>query len=392
MNQSFDHLIIGAGMAAEAAARAIHETDPEARIGVIGAESHPPYNRPPLSKALWKDAGEHSIWRPLAESGAQAFLGRRAVAVDAVAHTVTDDRGDSYRYGKLLLATGGSARRLDAQGDRILAFRTLDDYHRLLELAERGAHIAVVGGGFVGSELAAALVGHGCSVTLVFPEATLGARTFPAGLSGYIDRYYREHGVEVRAGRRVTGGEQIGNRVHLKLDDGSTLEADAAVAGLGIVPDTALAEAAGAMVGNGILVDECMRTTVPDVYAAGDVANVPTQALGRRRVEHEDAALSTGRIAGLAMAGRPEPYAQLPFFYSDLFDLGYEAVGSIDARLQTVEDWVEPNREGVVYYLDQGHVRGVLLWNTWGQVDAARALIHSAGPHTADSLRGRIRG
>ncbi len=391
MDHSFDHLIVGGGMAAEAAAQAIRETDPQATVGMIGAENHPPYNRPPLSKALWKDAGENSIWRPVAASGAQLFLGRRVVSIDADAHAVSDDCGATYRYGKLLLATGGRARRLPFEGDRVLAYRTLDDYHTLLALAERGAHVAVVGGGFIGTEIAAALTGHGCRVTLIFPEATLGARTYPPGLSRFIEDGYRERGVAVCAGRRVEGGEQTGERVALRLDDGSRLEADVAIAGLGIVPDTALAEAAGAMIGNGILVDECMRTTVPDVFAAGDVANVPGQALGRRRIEHEDAALSTGRIAGCAMAGRPEPYAALPFFYSDLFDLGYEAVGMLDARLEMVEDWSEPNREGVVYYLDQGRVRGVLLWNTWGQVDAARALIGEIGPHSAASLRGRIR-
>ncbi len=392
MKHVFDHLIIGAGMTAEAAAHAIHETAPNASIGMIGAESHPPYNRPPLSKALWKDAGENSIWRPINASGAQLFLGRRAVALDADAHTVTDDRDDTYEYGKLLLATGGSARHLPFQGDRILAYRTLDDYHRLLALAEKGAHIVVIGGGFVGSEIAAALTGHGCKVTMVFPEPVLGARAYPADLCNFIQAYYREHGVEVLSGRMVKDGKQVADRVQLTLDDGSSLEADAVVAGLGIIPETALAEAAGAQVGNGIVVDECMRTTVIDVFAAGDVANFPSQALGRRRVEHEDTANSTGRIAGLAMAGKPEPYAELPFFYSDLFDLGYEAVGTLDARLEIFEDWVTPNREGVIYYLDQGRVRGVLLWNTWGQVDAARALIAETGPHSADTLRGRIRG
>ncbi|HPA01125.1 MAG TPA: FAD-dependent oxidoreductase [Chiayiivirga sp.] len=392
MHHHFDHLILGAGMAAEAAAQALAETDPSASIGMIGAEKHPPYNRPPLSKALWKDAGENSIWRPIAASGAQLFLGRRATAIDADAHTVTDDRGETYRYGKLLFATGGSARRLPFEGDRILAYRTLDDYHRLLALAEKEARIVVIGGGFVGSEIAAALVGHGCRVTMVFPEPMLGARAYPADLCRFIENYYRDRGIDVRTGRMVKDGTQEGNTVRLALDDGSALEADAVVAGLGIIPETTLAEAAGAQVNNGIVVDECMRTTVFDLFAAGDVANFPSQALGRRRVEHEDTALSTGRIAGLAMAGKPEPYAGLPFFYSDLFDLGYEAVGTLDSRLEIFEDWVEPHREGVLYYLDQGRVRGVLLWNTWGRIDAARALIHEAGPHSASTLRGRIRG
>ena len=142
---------------------------------------------------------------------------------------------------------------------------------------------------------------------------------------------------------------------------------------------------------NGILVDEFCRTSHPDIYAAGDVANFVNPALGTRlRVEHEDNANTMGRVAGLNMAGRATPYHHLPFFYSDLFDLGYEAVGDVDARLETVADWKQQFREGVVYYLKSGRVRGVLLWNTWGQVDNARALIAEPGPFTAKELKGRL--
>lgn len=391
MRHDYDHLIIGAGMCGEAAAQAIHALAPQARIGMIGAERHPPYDRPPLSKALWKDAAEDSVWRPVADSGASLHLGRRASAIDAAAHTVSDDHGDVYHYGKLLLATGGSPRRLAFGGDRVLAYRGLDDYRRLRELARPGAHIAVVGGGFIGCEIAAALALHQCRVTMLFPESQLGVRVYPAGLSRFVDGYYRERGIDIRPGRLASGGEQRGESVLLRLDDGSTLEADAVVAGLGIVPDTALGSAAGAEIDNGIHVDACMRTRVADVFAAGDVANFPNPALGRLRVEHENAAVTMGRCAGRAMAGQATPYTELPFFYSDLFDLGYEAVGRLDARLDIVEDWVTPNREGVVYYLEHGRVRGVLLWNTWGQVDAARVLIAEPGPHDASSLHARIR-
>jgi NADPH-dependent 2,4-dienoyl-CoA reductase/sulfur reductase-like enzyme len=142
---------------------------------------------------------------------------------------------------------------------------------------------------------------------------------------------------------------------------------------------------------NGIVVDAQLRTSDADIYAAGDVANFPAAALGRRlRVEHENAALAMGERAGRGMAGPDAPYDELPYFYSDLFELGYEAVGTLDARLQTVEQWVTPYREGVVYYLDAGRVRGVLLWNTWDQVEAARKLIAEPGPFDAGSVRGRL--
>lgn len=163
------------------------------------------------------------------------------------------------------------------------------------------------------------------------------------------------------------------------------------VAGLGIHPGVELAEQAGLRVNNGIEVDELCRTSHADMYAAGDVANFPNPALGTRiRVEHEDNANTMGRIAGQNMAGERTPYHHLPFFYSDLFDLGYEAVGDLDSRLTVVEDWKEPFREGVVYYLKDRRVRGVLLWNVWNQVDRARELIAQTGPFAPQDLLGRL--
>ena len=393
MQHTYDYLIIGAGMTGEAAAQALHEADPDGSIGIIGAEQHPPYDRPPLSKALWKDESEDAIWRPLDKSGAHAHLGRRVRNLDAERHLATDDHDDQYTYRKLLLATGGSPRTMGFAGDRVIHYRTLDDYRRLRELARKGAHIAVIGGGFIGSEIAASLASNGIKVSMVFPEDALGARVFSDGLADFLSDYYRAHGVELLMGRKVSGGEQQADTVTLTLDNGDTRSFDAVVAGLGITPDTTLAEQAGLSVDNGIVVDECMRTSVPNIFAAGDVAAFPSQALGRRiRVEHENCALTTGARAGRAMAGKPEPYTELPFFYSDLFDLGYEAVGTLDSRLDIAEDWRVPNREGVLYYLDDGRVRGVLLWNTWGQVEAARALISDTKRHDADSLRGHISG
>jgi NADPH-dependent 2,4-dienoyl-CoA reductase/sulfur reductase-like enzyme len=254
-----------------------------------------------------------------------------------------------------------------------------------------GAAVAVIGGGFIGCELAASLCSLGCKVTLLFPGETIGAGRYPDGLAHYLDDYYRSRGVKMRSGVRVQGSNPTDGGVELVLSDGSLLRVEAAVAGLGVIPDTALAEQAGLTVDNGIVVDAHLRSSDADIWAAGDVANFSSAALDRRlRVEHEDAAVSMGRLAGRAMAGVEEAYTTLPFFYSDLFDLGYEAVGLLDTRLEVVEDWREPNREGVVYYLEAGRVRGVLLWNVWDQVDAARELIAEAGPFDAASLRGRL--
>jgi len=387
----YQYLIVGGGMTADAATEGIREADSHGSIGLVGADPDAPYNRPPLSKALWKGEPLDSVWRRTADRGVTLHLGRRVVTLDASAKRVTDDRGTSYGYGKLLLATGGTVRRLPFGGDDVIYFRTLADYRRLRQAADAGARCLVIGGGFIGSEVAAALRLVGRDVTLIVPEAGIGARVYPADLSRFLVDYYREKGVDVRTGQGVTALERHNGNLAARLSGGETVTADVAVAGVGIMPDVGLAEQAGLKVDNGIVVDELLRTTNRDIYAAGDVANFHSPALDRRvRVEHEDNALTMGRRAGANMAGGTEPYHHVPFFYSDLFDLGYEAVGDLDARHEIVADWKEPFREGVVYYVAQGRVRGVLLWNTWGQVDAARALIAEAVPVSPASLKGRL--
>ena len=387
----YTYLIVGGGMTADAAAQAVHEADPVGSIGLVSAEPHPPYDRPPLSKALWKGEPEEKIWRKTAATGAALHLGRRISAIDPQGRSATDDRGTKYRFTKLLLATGGAPRRLPLKTDQIIYFRTLDDYRRLRALASQSVRFAVMGGGFIGSEVAAALRMQQRDVTMLVPEAGIGARVFPADLAAFLVDYYRDKGVTMRMGEAVAGLERRAGSCLLRTTVGGELVAEVLVAGLGIVPGVDLAEQAGLRVDNGIVVDEACRTSQPDIYAAGDVANFANRALGARlRVEHEDNANTMGRTAGLNMAGRATPYHHLPFFYSDLFELGYEAVGDVDARLETVADWKERFREGVIYYLKEGRVRGVLLWNTWGQVDHARALIAEPGPFTAADLKGRL--
>ncbi|MEO6926827.1 MAG: FAD-dependent oxidoreductase [Rhodanobacter sp.] len=393
MEHKYDYLIIGAGMAADAAAKAIREVEAGASIGIVGDETSAPYQRPPLSKGLWKgDKTPADVDLATAGSGATLHLGRRVESLDRAAHVARDDRGDSYRYRRLLLATGATPRKLPFEaGERIIHYRTLADYQALHAFAQPGAYIAVIGGGFIGCELAASLATLGCKVSMLFPGDTIGAGRYPDGLARYIDDYFRRHGVDVRSGVRVEGSNPTEGGVELKLSGGGIMRLEAAVAGLGVTPNTALAEHAGLAVDNGIVVDAQLRSSDPDIWAAGDVANFHSAALDRRlRVEHEDAAVSMGRHAGRAMAGVAADYTTLPFFYSDMFDLGYEAVGLLDTRLEVVEDWTEQYREGVVYYLEAGRVRGVLLWNVWDQVDAARALIAEPGPFDAASLRGRL--
>jgi NADPH-dependent 2,4-dienoyl-CoA reductase/sulfur reductase-like enzyme len=378
-------------MAADAAVRGIRERDPSGSIGLVGAEPEPPYNRPPLSKALWKGEPVESIWRGTDTLDVALHLGKKIARLEPSAHRATDEQGVEYTFEKALLATGGTPRRLPSAGDDVVYFRTFEDYERLRALAIPGRRIAVVGGGFIGSEIAAALALVGAAPVMIFPDGGIAERAFGPELSRFVTDAYRARGVEVLAGDSVRQIVPQGDGFLVTTGSGRELSVAGVVAGLGIEPNVALAEAARLSCSNGILVDAQLRTTHPDVYAAGDVANVHSDALGRRvRVEHEDAALTMGGAAGRAMAGDPTPYTHLPFFYSDLFDMGYEAVGTLDSRLEMVPDWKEPFREGVLYYLENGHVRGVLLWNVWGQVDAARALIAEPGPFRAEDLRGRI--
>lgn len=387
----YPYLIVGGGMTADAAARGIRELDQTGSIGLIGAETDPPYARPPLSKALWKGEPVDSVWRKTEEVGVELRLGRRVATLDLASKRAADDRGADYTFDKLLLATGGTPRRLPFGGDDVIYFRTLEDYRRLRALADRAKRFAVIGGGFIGSEIAAALAMQGCKVTMLFPEAGIGARVFPADLARFLVDYYREKGVDARPGETVTNVARSGSGITIETAGGFQISVDAVAAGLGIVPNVELATAAGLAVEDGIVVDEHLRTTHPDVFAAGDVARFSAPALGTTmRVEHEDNALIMGRAAGRAMAGDRSTYAHLPFFYSDLFDLGYEAVGELDPRGETVADWKEPFRAGVVYYLSAGRVRGVLLWNTWDQVDPARAVIAETGPFRAADLVGRL--
>jgi NADPH-dependent 2,4-dienoyl-CoA reductase/sulfur reductase-like enzyme len=361
------YLVVGGGMTADAAVKGIREHDADGPILLVGAETHAPYKRPPLTKGLWSGGDEAKIWKNTADADAELLLGRRIVAVDLGARRATDDKGEEHGFEQLLLATGATPRRLGGDDADVIYFRTLDDYRRLRELAQEGARVTVIGGGFIGSELAAALTGVGAKVTMIFPEPTIGARIFPQALGEFVTDYYREKGVEVLNGETVSA---VGD-----------LDADVVVAGLGIVPNTELAEALGLEVDNGIVVDEYGRAG-DGVFAAGDVASFPNQALGTRlRVEHEDHANTHGRAVGANMAGAKQAYDHIPFFYSDLFDLGYEAVGDVDARLATIETWKEPYRKGTVAYVDDdGRPRGFLLWNVWDKVDAARELIVAGEP------------
>lgn len=394
MATDFDYLIVGGGMTADAAAKAIRERDPNGSIGIIGDDIDPPYTRPALTKKLWTDPDfqPDDNWLNTADAtGAQLITGTTVTAIDPSQHTVTAQYGGQFGYGRLLLATGGKPKTLDVPAsERVIYFRSFENYHELRRLSGSDRHIAVIGGSYIGTELAAALVQNATQATLIYPDETLGGSMFPSALAQHFEKTYREHGVRLYPKTKVDSGTPDDDGVVLQLSDGSQERFDGMVSGLGIEPCVDLAARAGLTIDNGIVVDEYLRSSADGIYAAGDVANYPDRILGRRRIEHVDNAKQMGATAGRIMAGSEEAYDYTPYYYSNVFDMSYQAVGTLDASLLTVEDWAEPLQKGVVYYLDGDTVAGVLLWNVKGKLDAARDVLADKRPQDAAKLKGRI--
>ncbi len=402
------YVVLGGGMTGDAAVKAIRKGDPDGSILLISEEEVAPYKRPLLSKGLWKGDDEKKLDLKTGATAAEVRLGKRATAVDLQKREVHLDDGEVAGYERLLFATGAHARELPGapSGGPVLAYRHVSDYRSARERSGPGRTAIIVGGGFIGAEMAAALTLAGSTVHVVFPEDHLGAGRLPQEIAELVGKKYREQGVAIHAGRKLVSTTVRGDTVEADLDDGTHLVADLMVVGIGAVPNDELARAAGLKVDNGIWVDEHLRASLANgapavsgtlgVYAAGDVANFAFPGMGRRlRIEHEDNAYYMGAAAGREMVasvkGEPgEPFTHLPFFYSDLFDDGYEAIGLFGPQFELVSDWSEPGKAGVFYFLEDGLVRGVLLWNTWDQVGAARELILAGEKMTAEKLRGRL--
>ncbi|GAA5227655.1 NAD(P)/FAD-dependent oxidoreductase [Paeniglutamicibacter antarcticus] len=390
-------MIIGGGMAGDAAAKAIRCADARGSILLIGSDPEPSVTRPALSKKLWTDPefGFEKVWlNTTDEISAELVTSDPTTMINLKAHTVDTASGARVGYEKLLLATGGQPHRLDfPDDDRVIYFRTVTDYRKLRELAEKDRHLLVVGSGFIGTELACALLLNDTRVTLAYPEDLVNESVFPRELAQQVTRMFTENGVNLSQGTTIESGSIEDGQ--LLIGDGMDAEfrVDGVVVGLGISPSTELAQAAGLTVDNGIVVDETLVSSDPEVFAAGDVANHPDRLLGRRRVEHVDNANEMGSRAGANMAGPLEPHTHTPYFYSVLFGTRYAAVGRLDSSLEMVQDWAEDRSRGVVYYLsDAGEVSGVLLWNVEDQTDAARKVIADSqtGALGHEQLTGRI--
>jgi len=392
---NYKYLIIGGGMTADAAVHKIREIDAEGSMCLISKEEYPPYARPPLSKSLWKGEEEfEDIDLETESANLEMHLARMVVRIDPKSKKVIDDQGDEYGYTRLLIATGGNPKKIPkTEEENIIYYRTKEDYLKLKKLVDENKRFGVIGGGFIGSEIAAAIKIYkpDAEVTMIFPETGICALIFPKQLSNYIDEYYRENGIEVLSGDLVETIKKNNSEYVVETKSRKKLIFDVVIAGLGIQPNIDLAKNAGLKIDNGIIVNKFLQTSIPDIYAAGDVASYYNPALDKFiRVEHEDNALMMGEIAGANMAGEEIPYKHLSLFYSDLFDLGYEAVGELNSKLEIVEDWFDPNKEGVIYYLEKKRVKGILLWNVWDKVDDAREIIAEKGPFSSKNLKGRI--
>ena len=234
----------------------------------------------------------------------------------------------------------------------------------------------IIGGGFIGSEMAAALCINKLNVTMIYPSAHLCDRVFPEDLGLAMERLYQSRGIRILKGQKPASFERKGSRFVVRTSGGEQIESDLVIVGVGIKPAVELAERAGLATGDGIIVNEYLQTSHPDIYAAGDNARFPYRALGQQvRVEHWDNALNQGKHAGRNMAGAHETFTYMPYFFSDLFEFGYEAVGEVNSRMEIVADWQKPFDTGVIYYLRNGKIRGAMMCNVWDKVEAARALI-----------------
>jgi len=361
--------IVGAGLAGARAAETLRAEGFDGRVVLFGAEAHLPYERPALSKGYLQGTAEAPFVHPAewyAEQDVDLRLGTRVTALDAAAHEVETADGDRLRYTKLLLTTGSSVRRLaDA-----VTLRTLDDSDRLRAALRPGARVVIVGAGWIGLEVAAAARVAGAEVTVLEQAPAPLLAALGPEMAAVFARLHVEHGVDLRCGVTVRAVKSDA----VLLDD-ETLPADLVVAGIGVTPDVDLARAAGLAVDNGVVVDEHLRSSAPDVWAAGDVANAYHPFAGRHvRVEHWANALHQPVVAAQAMSGKDAVYDRLPYFFTDQYDLGMEYTGFGGGEVVVRGD----EREFVAFWLRDGRLTAAMNVNVWtGVPEIARRLIRA---------------
>ncbi|GAB3751656.1 NAD(P)/FAD-dependent oxidoreductase [Microlunatus parietis] len=393
-NSTESIVIIGASLAGGAAAVALRDGGYQGEITLLGTETHRPYERPPLSKALLLGDADEPDW--VGEDGffdsAVTWLpGTTATAIDTDRHIVVAGAAE-YPYQKLIIATGSTPRRLDLPGGDlagVLTLRTLDDALALRERFAAGGPIAVIGAGWIGCEVAAAARKHGAAVTMIAPEEQPLVRVLGEQVGAVFGDLHREHGVELRLGASVQGFEGDGSISGVRLGDGTVVPAQTVVLGVGAVPNVALAEAAGLdLADGGIAVDPTLRTSEFDVYAIGDIAaHDHPRYPGRVRVEHWANAKDQGAHVAANVLGAEKPYQASPYFFTDQYDLGCEYRGLADPdhdRLVVRGDLA--GREFIAFWVRDGVVTAAMNVNDWDHGDALGALVDSGRQVTDDEL------
>ena len=398
------HVIVGGGLAAAHAAAAMRAAGFTGRVVLIGAEPHPPYERPPMSKgylagtATFEGAFVHpAAWYDTHDI--ELMLGVPVTALDLDAHRVTVDN-QPISYDRLLLATGSTARRLAAADHGVAAvayLRTVEDADWIKGALRSGRRVAIVGGGWIGLEVAAAARTAGCDVVVIEPLAEPLIRVLGPTIGGVFASLHRSHGVELRTNTNVTeirnrpgvGSVADGIPGVVQLHDGTSVEADLIVVGIGATPNTDLAEAAGLKIEDGVLTDEHLRTSHPDVFAAGDVANALHPNVGRHlRVEHWDNAIAQGGTAARNMLGAEEVYDRMPYFFSDQYDLGMEYIGHVGqgGHDELVLRGDPTSGAFTAFWVKDDRVVAAMHANDWDATTPMRAIV-AAGTVELPALR-----
>jgi 3-phenylpropionate/trans-cinnamate dioxygenase ferredoxin reductase component len=385
------YVIVGGGVAGASAIEGIRRHDPEGGILMLSRENHAPYRRPLLSRDLWFRAESRADLSYFGdayyrEKNVEMLLRRDVVEVVPEKKTIWDDRGNEYTYDKLLLATGARPRMLDvpgAQHPELHYFRSLEDYLTLERRVGQVRHVLVIGEDFLALELAAAIRQNGKDVTLVIAHDYPMQRMLPRDMGELVLAYCRDTGIELVTNEEIAGIDDAGGLLLARTRGGNIVDTQTAIAALGSEPNVELGEGAGLEIGNGIEVDEYARSSTADIWAAGDVAEFPHLVLGRTmRLEQWDHAIHHGRTAGANMAGANQPYTHVPLFAGAVFDVTIEAVGDTDSTWETHAVWRDSYREGVLFYLHNDIVRGVLMWNSIGDPEWARNVIRMRKPTT----------
>lgn len=388
MSDTQTFIVVGAGHAGGRAVEAMRMAGFEGRIVLIGDEPHLPYERPPLSKELLQGKPDaHTPVRDRAfydDRGIECRLGRRAVAIRPDDKTVELDDGEIVVYDKLLLTTGGRVRRIDAPGAdlaNLFYLRTLDDSQAIDERLRDGAHVVVVGGGFIGLEVAASARSRGCAVTVLeIADRLLGRAVLPEISDAFL-ALHRENGVDVRLGVGISRFEGNGRIARAVTTDGNDLPADLAVVGVGILPETDLAEKAGVACDNGIVVDQYCRTSIADIFAAGDATN-HFNPIHERRIRQEawQNAQNQGVAAARIMCGDETRYAETPWMWSDQFDANLQVAGMPESWDTAVWRGDPAARDAIAFLIAGGALVGAMSLNRPSDMRMARRLIDPAKP------------